>query len=95
MWEPFRARIEAPSKSRKRGEPEETRDIHFVLLKEVEDQLEPVGEHVARDIPISKLPLAFQSWRLPGPGIVEGRPSSDKIEGVQWARNREQELQTY
>lgn len=95
MWGPFRQRIEAPSRSRKKGKPEETRDIHFKLLKVVGDQLVQVGEHYTRGVPVSKLPLAFPSWRLPGPGIVEGRPSSEKIEGNSWVRTREAESKPY
>lgn len=95
MWGPFRERIEAPSRSRKKGKPEETRDIHFKLLKPLGDELVEVGEHFIRAIPISKLPLAFPSWRLPCPGIVMGRPSSDEIEGTNWTRTQEHELQPY
>ncbi|OYW83324.1 MAG: hypothetical protein B7Z22_12775, partial [Hyphomonas sp. 32-62-5] len=64
MWGPFRERIAAPSRSRKKGKSEEARDIHFKLLNVVADELVEVGDHYARAIPISKLPLAFPSWRL-------------------------------
>lgn len=95
MWGPFRERIQAPSKSRKLGKPEETRDIHFKLLDVVEGELVQVGEHYTRAVPISKLPLAFPSWRLPTPGIIEGRPSSDKVEGTKWVRTSEIEFTPY
>src|SRR5690242_1220986 len=65
MWGPFRERLQTPSRSRKRGKLEETRDIHFKLLDVREGQLVEVGDYWMRGVPISKLPLAFPSWRLP------------------------------
>jgi len=76
-WGTFRQRMQSPTRGRSKSK------THTRVTCRLFDEMNGYTE-VAKDLPISSLPLSLPSWIFPPPGIIVGRAPSSQIEGSVW-----------
>jgi hypothetical protein len=84
---PFRMRVDAPSrgKKRRRGRHQGVAEIPLKIIP-LDKSFQPLCEAITVKVPAKLYPTVLMGWRSPAPGIIRGAPPSELIEGEAWTR---------